>query len=47
MSRSRRPHGRRTAVITRTGADPFGRFLHEELQRFRVADRFVTAVPTC
>ena len=25
-------HGRRTAVITRTGPDAFGRFVHEELE---------------
>ncbi|HET9737918.1 MAG TPA: PfkB family carbohydrate kinase, partial [Solirubrobacteraceae bacterium] len=24
-------HGRRAAVITRTGADPFGEFLHDAL----------------
>ena len=38
-------HGRRSAVITRTGADPFGEFLHDALRRFGVDDRFVTAVP--
>ena len=38
-------HGRRTAVITRTGADPFGEFLHDALRRFGVDDRFVTPVP--
>jgi 5-dehydro-2-deoxygluconokinase len=38
-------YGRRTAVITRTGADPFGEFLHDALQGFGVDDRFVTAVP--
>ncbi|MCU1473298.1 5-dehydro-2-deoxygluconokinase [Amnibacterium sp.] len=37
-------HGLRTAVITRTGADPFGRFVHKELQRLGVDDRFVSAV---
>ncbi|HEU4977058.1 MAG TPA: 5-dehydro-2-deoxygluconokinase [Baekduia sp.] len=37
--------GRRSAVITRTGEDPFGQFLHDALQRFSVDDRFVTAVP--
>jgi 5-dehydro-2-deoxygluconokinase len=38
-------HGRRTAVITRTGQDPFGEFLHDALRRFGVDDRWVTAVP--
>jgi len=38
-------YGRRTAVITRTGQDPFGEFLHDALQRFGVDDRYVTAVP--
>ncbi|MFI0962253.1 5-dehydro-2-deoxygluconokinase [Streptomyces sp. NPDC021080] len=37
--------GRRTAVITRTGADPFGTYLHEALRGFGVDDRWVTAVP--
>jgi 5-dehydro-2-deoxygluconokinase len=37
-------HGDRTAVITRTGADPFGEFLHDALRRFGVDDRYVTAV---
>ncbi|MFG3494244.1 5-dehydro-2-deoxygluconokinase [Streptomyces sp. NPDC047928] len=36
--------GRRTAVITRTGADPFGEFLHRELRGFGVDDRWVTPV---
>jgi 5-dehydro-2-deoxygluconokinase len=38
-------HGRRTAVITRTGKDPFGNYLHRELRRFNVDDSFVTSVP--
>jgi len=38
-------YGRRAAVITRTGDDPFGAFLHDALQRFGVDDRWVTAVP--
>jgi 5-dehydro-2-deoxygluconokinase len=38
-------YGRRSAVITRTGADPFGAFLHDELLRFGVDDRFVSEVP--
>ncbi|MCS0605000.1 5-dehydro-2-deoxygluconokinase [Streptomyces sp. LP11] len=37
--------GRRTAVITRTGDDPFGRYLHEALRDFGVDDRWVTPVP--
>jgi len=32
------------AVITRTGADPFGEFLHDALRGFGVDDRFVTPV---
>jgi 5-dehydro-2-deoxygluconokinase len=38
-------YGRRSAVITRTGEDPFGAFLHDALRRFGVNDRYVTAVP--
>jgi 5-dehydro-2-deoxygluconokinase len=37
--------GRRSAVITRTGDDPFGEFLHDALRGFGVDDRYVTAVP--
>jgi len=37
-------HGRNAAVITRTGADPFGAYLHDALRGFGVDDRFVTAV---
>jgi 5-dehydro-2-deoxygluconokinase len=37
-------HGRRSAVITRTGADPFGRFVHAALKGYGVDDRYVTAV---
>jgi 5-dehydro-2-deoxygluconokinase len=37
-------HGRRSAVITRTGQDPFGRFVHQALADLGVDDRFVTAV---
>src|SRR6478735_11597050 len=37
-------YGRRTAVITRTGADPFGEYLHDALQGFGVDDRWVTPV---
>jgi 5-dehydro-2-deoxygluconokinase len=38
-------YGRRSAVITRTGDDPFGLFLHDALQGFGVDDRWVEAVP--
>ncbi|MDQ1619359.1 MAG: 5-dehydro-2-deoxygluconokinase [Actinomycetota bacterium] len=38
-------HGRRTAVITRTGDDPFGRFVHRALGELGVDDAFVSAVP--
>ena len=38
-------HGRRTAVITRTGDDPFGRYVHRALGELGVDDRYVTAVP--
>jgi 5-dehydro-2-deoxygluconokinase len=37
-------YGRRTAVITRTGEDPFGRFLHQALRGYGVDDRYVTGV---
>jgi 5-dehydro-2-deoxygluconokinase len=37
-------YGRRTAVITRTGHDPFGEFLHDALRGFGVDDRYVTPV---
>jgi 5-dehydro-2-deoxygluconokinase len=37
--------GRRSAIITRTGADPFGEFIHDALRGFGVDDRFVTPVP--
>ena len=37
-------HGRRSAVVTRTGADPFGAFLHDALRGFGVDDRCVTDV---
>jgi 5-dehydro-2-deoxygluconokinase len=38
--------GRSAAVISRTGQDPFGRFVHQALRRYGVDDRFVTDVPT-
>ena len=37
-------HGRRTGVITRTGDDPFGTYLHRELEKFGVDDSFVSPV---
>ncbi|MFI6107715.1 5-dehydro-2-deoxygluconokinase [Streptomyces sp. NPDC051310] len=39
--------GRRSAVITRTGADPFGEYLHQELRAFGVDDRWMTPVEGC
>ncbi|MGX1670408.1 5-dehydro-2-deoxygluconokinase [Streptomyces sp. NPDC055400] len=36
--------GRRTATVTRTGADPFGEYLHRKLREFGVDDRWVTPV---
>jgi 5-dehydro-2-deoxygluconokinase len=38
-------YGRRAAVITRTGEDPFGTFLHKALRGYGVDDRYVTPVP--
>ena len=37
-------HGRRSAVITRTGRDPFGIFIHQALRELGVDDRFVEPV---
>ncbi|NMM23656.1 MAG: 5-dehydro-2-deoxygluconokinase [Phycicoccus sp.] len=37
-------HGRRTAVITRTGRDPFGTFVHQALRDLGVDDRYVSPV---
>jgi 5-dehydro-2-deoxygluconokinase len=37
-------HGRRSAVISRTGEDPFGEFIHDALRGFGVDDRYVTPV---
>ena len=37
--------GRSAAVITRTGNDPFGRFVHHALKGYGVGDQFVTGVP--
>lgn len=36
--------GLSSAVITRTGKDPFGEFIHDALLEYRVDDSFVTAV---
>ncbi|WP_433856373.1 5-dehydro-2-deoxygluconokinase [Streptomyces kronopolitis] len=36
--------GRRSAVISRTGRDPFGDYLHRALRDFGVDDRWVSAV---
>ncbi|MCN9242670.1 5-dehydro-2-deoxygluconokinase [Streptomyces sp. RY43-2] len=36
--------GRSTALISRTGNDPFGAYLHQALKEFGVDDRFVTPV---
>lgn len=37
-------HGHRVALVTRTGDDPFGRYIHRALREFGVDDRFVTPV---
>jgi 5-dehydro-2-deoxygluconokinase len=37
--------GRRSAVITRTGDDPFGAYVHAALRELSVDDAFVSAVP--
>jgi 5-dehydro-2-deoxygluconokinase len=37
-------HGLQVAVITRTGPDPFGRYVRRELRRLGVDDRFVRDV---
>ncbi|KQU68176.1 5-dehydro-2-deoxygluconokinase [Phycicoccus sp. Root101] len=37
-------HGLRTALLTRTGSDPFGSYIHRALREFGVDDRFVSAV---
>ncbi|QGG40801.1 5-dehydro-2-deoxygluconokinase [Aeromicrobium yanjiei] len=36
--------GHRSAIVTRTGDDPFGRFIHAELVKFGVDDQYVTPV---
>jgi 5-dehydro-2-deoxygluconokinase len=37
-------HGLSSAVITRTGNDPFGNYIHQELRRLGVSDAFVSGV---
>jgi 5-dehydro-2-deoxygluconokinase len=37
-------YGRRVALVTRTGADPFGDYVHRALREFGVDDRWVAAV---
>jgi 5-dehydro-2-deoxygluconokinase len=38
-------YGRRGAIVTHTGDDPFGLFIHDALRGFGVDDRYVTPVP--
>jgi 5-dehydro-2-deoxygluconokinase len=38
-------YGRSAAVISRTGRDPFGAFVHDALRGYRVDDRYVSPVP--
>jgi len=37
-------YGLKSAVVTRTGNDPFGKFIHKELVRLGVSDSFVSSV---
>lgn len=37
-------YGLKSAVITRTGNDPFGKYIHNELKRLGVSDEFVSGV---
>jgi 5-dehydro-2-deoxygluconokinase len=37
-------YGHRVALVSRTGADPFGEYLHRALRNFGVDDRYVTDV---
>ena len=37
-------HGLNSAVITRTGNDPFGTYIHQELVRLGVSDEYVSGV---
>jgi 5-dehydro-2-deoxygluconokinase len=38
-------YGRRAAIVTHTGDDPFGEFIHDALRGYGVDDRYVTPVP--
>ena len=38
-------YGHRTAVVTGTGDDPFGRWIHQALTGFGIDDRWVVTVP--
>ena len=38
-------YGRRVALVSRTGADPFGEYLHRELRGYGVDDRWVLPAP--
>jgi len=38
-------HGLKSALITRSGNDPFGKYIHKELKRLGVDDRYVSSVP--
>ena len=38
-------HGLNSAVVTRTGNDPFGNYIHQELRRLGVSDEYVSGVP--
>lgn len=38
-------YGHRVALVSRTGEDPFGEYLHRTLRDFGVDDRYVTGVP--
>ncbi len=37
-------YGLNTAIITRTGNDPFGNYIHQELKRLNVSDKYVSGV---
>ncbi|MEV8214107.1 5-dehydro-2-deoxygluconokinase [Leifsonia sp. NPDC077715] len=38
-------HGRRVGLVSATGDDPFGRYVHRELRRLGVSDDFVSIAP--
>jgi 5-dehydro-2-deoxygluconokinase len=38
-------YGHRVALVSRTGEDPFGEYLHRALRDYGVDDRYVTGVP--